>query len=530
MFDHSDSVANFRLGKLRSRWYKSAFLLVVLFLVFINWRRSCVPSYSYTDRSNRVRYENPDCVSLVVFTANMFVWGLITPMVLLTEVVTGRAISKKRACDSVTDGYHCHEDISRSWGPYTPYFSVHSERSPEIDSECKVTFAQILSRHGARFPTAGANRGIIATIDKIQSQATSYSKKTSFIKSFNYTLRADDLTQFGATEMYNSGIKFYLRYKSLAKSDNPFVRSSSQQRVIDSGSYFVKGFSDEKTKNTGHPAPSFPPPVIIYEGDGFNNTLDHGTCKEFEEGKYSSLRDLVQTKFASVFTAPIVTRFEKDIPGANLTGADIVNIMSLCPFYAISEPTGDPLSKFCDLFSDQEFMGYNYYQTLGKYYGYGPGNPLGPAQGIGYVNELIARLTDSPVNDSTSTNTTLDGNPATFPLGKRLYADFSHDNTMASIFSALNLFDGLRDLSTSRIESTDKFNAASLVPFASRMYVEKLDCKGEKKELVRVIINDRVMDLKGCHHQKFGACKLGDFVESLLWARNGGNWADCGWP
>jgi hypothetical protein len=45
--------------------------------------------------------------------------------------------------------------------------------------------------------------------------------------------------------------------------------------------------------------------------------------------------------------------------------------------------------------------------------------PWGPSEGVGYVNELIARLTDSPVVDETSTNTTLDGNAETFPRGGR---------------------------------------------------------------------------------------------------------------
>ncbi|EPS35902.1 hypothetical protein H072_10637 [Dactylellina haptotyla CBS 200.50] len=458
----------------------------------------------------------------------MFIWGLITPMVLLTELVTGRAINKRRACDSIDNGYHCHEDISRSWGPYTPYFSLESDyRSAKIDKKCKVTFAQVLSRHGARYPTEGAGKGIKTTVDKIQAQAISYSKKTAFIKAFNYTLGADELTTFGEIEMYNSGIKFYRRYKSLANKCNPFIRASSQQRVIDSGSQFTQGFIDEKTKKTGNPVSTFPPPVIIYEGEEFNNTLDHGACREFEDGKYSNLGSDAQATYAAKFTNRIVKRLNMDIPGANISSGDVINLMSLCPYYTVVEPTGDPLPKFCDIFSDEEFKNYNYYLTLGKYYGYGPGNPLGPAQGIGFVNELIARLTGSTVNDSTSTNTTLDGNPATFPLGRKLYADFSHDNSMVSVFSALNLFEGTHDLSKDHSGHGHKFNVAELVPFASRMYVEKLKCEGEKEELVRILINDRVMELKGCDEKKYGACSIGDFVEMLKWARNGGNWNEC---
>jgi hypothetical protein len=66
-------------------------------------------------------------------------------------------------------------------------------------------------------------------------------------------------------------------------------------------------------------------------------------------------------------------------------------------------------------------------QTLNKYYGYSHGNPLGPTQGVGFTNELIARLTSQPVNDHTTTNTTLDTSNTTFPLNRKLYADFSHD-------------------------------------------------------------------------------------------------------
>lgn len=41
----------------------------------------------------------------------------------------------------------------------------------------------------------------------------------------------------------------------------------------------------------------------------------------------------------------------------------------------------------------------------------------------GWINELIARLTDSPVQDETTTNRTLDADEATFPLGgQRIFA------------------------------------------------------------------------------------------------------------
>ncbi|RVD80114.1 uncharacterized protein DFL_008021 [Arthrobotrys flagrans] len=525
--------SSFPLGKLRVRWYKATILLLALLFIIANWRRSCISSYSYTDEDNKILYSREDCVSLVVFSANMFILGLVTPMVLLTELATGKPILRQRRCDSPDNGYHCHKDISRSWGPYSPYFSMESTNDANLDRyhHCRVTFANVLSRHGARYPTKGAGEGIKTTINKLQSQATSYSRKTSFIRTFEYTLSSDTLTTFGEQEMYNSGVRFYRRYKSLASDNDPFFRFSAQQRVIDSGEKFTQGFIDEKTKQTGGPVIPFPPPVLIYEGYPFNNTMDHGTCREFETGKFSNVASAAQTGYASVFTKPIIKWLKQEISGVDITPQDTINLMSLCPFYTVAEPNGDPLPEFCDLFSKHEFKSYNYYLSLGKFYGYGPGNPLGPAQGIGYTNELISRLTGTPVNDSTTTNATLDSDSATFPLGRKLYADFSHDNTMTSIFSAMNLFQGIQNLSTIEMEQDSKFNAAELVPFASRMYVEKLQCKDNKKEeFVRVIINDRIMELKACKRDEKGRCTVSAFVDSLRWARDGGNWAECGWP
>ena len=56
------------------------------------------------------------------------------------------------------------------------------------------------------------------------------------------------------------------------------------------------------------------------------------------------------------------------------------------------------------------------------------GSPVARVQGIGYVQELIARLTHTPIAVHNSpTNATLDDNPATFPLGQSLYVDATHE-------------------------------------------------------------------------------------------------------
>ena len=67
------------------------------------------------------------------------------------------------------------------------------------------------------------------------------------------------------------------------------------------------------------------------------------------------------------------------------------------------------------------------------WYGNGPGNPVSAALGIGYVQELVARLTQTPIDDfSTAINRTLDENNVTFPLNQPIYVDATHDTALTT--------------------------------------------------------------------------------------------------
>jgi hypothetical protein len=45
--------------------------------------------------------------------------------------------------------------------------------------------------------------------------------------------------------------------------------------------------------------------------------------------------------------------------------------------------------------------------------------------------------------------------------------------------------------------------------------------------MVRVLVNDRVMKLRGCGADERGMCTLGRFVESMAFARGDGRWERC---
>lgn len=122
------------------------------------------------------------------------------------------------------------------------------------------------------------------------------------------------------------------------------------------------------------------------------------------------------------------------------------------------------------------------------------GAPLARTHGIGYVQELVARLTHTPIEvHNSTTNGTLNDNPVTFPLGQSLYVDATHEvvvlygrvfQTLPSsirltiaciVITALNLtsFAAGGPLPADHIPSNRTFRSAELSPFATNIQFQR---------------------------------------------------------
>ena len=101
---------------------------------------------------------------------------------------------------------------------------------------------------------------------------------------------------------------------------------------------------------------------------------------------------------------------------------------------------------------------------------------------------------------------------------------------LTAIFSALGLYNATTPLSNTTIETpaqTAGYSASWTVPFAARAYFEKMACRGTDEELVRVLVNDRVVPLQNCDADELERCRLSKFIDSLSFAREGGHWDKC---
>lgn len=279
------------------------------------------------------------------------------------------------SCDNTLTGYQCNTNISHYWGQYSPYFTetgtglgTAAAIPDTLPATCNISFVQVLSRHGARFPTAAKSVTYAATIAKVKA-ATSFNGSYAFLKTYTYDLSSDNLTTFGQQEMVNSGIKFFDRYQNLSAGFTPFIRAGDEFRVTQSAQNFSQGYHLAKASYPkAKSADPYPYPILaISEATGSNNTLNHGLCTKFESGIDSAIGTGAQAKFAAIFIPAIQARLNANLPNANLTSADTINLMDMCP-YEVANSVNGAYSAFCSLFQVSEWQSYGYYQTLGKWY------------------------------------------------------------------------------------------------------------------------------------------------------------------
>ena len=463
-------------------------------------------------------------------------------------------VIKHDSFSSVNEGQRVDFDDVR-WAQYSPWRAVEAYRAPP--EGCVITQVNLLERHGARYPTDDAEVDIKAALEKMQAMGAYSDEKFGFIHDFVYDLGTEELISFGRMQARDHGEGDYARYPHLFGDDErrtPFVRAAGSPRVIDSATNWTAGVA-HGSQGRSNPVLS----VVIDELPGVNNSLHNNLCLHPDNSTPQSSTYLaifapsIRARLAaSVFSPPPLPLFASSPSSPtqepqpdrrdplNLTDGDIPPLISLCPFHSVALNTG-ALSPWCSIFTPSDFDAFEYYHDLKKYYHNGYGAPLGPVQGIAYVAELIARLTDSPVVDHTQTNSTLDSDKRTFPLRKTFYADFSHDHEIAGVMSAMGLlrdeYEGALDpRGPGREGEGRKWRVREMVPFSGRLVVERMTCSNrrpfaqrEEGEYVRVLVNDRVMPLEFCEGVSGGVCRLDRFVESQGYTTRGGDgdWEKC---
>ncbi|KAF7335328.1 AB hydrolase-1 domain-containing protein [Mycena sanguinolenta] len=414
-------------------------------------------------------------------------------------------------------------DIFKKWGNLSPWYSVDRttfgvDSGPETPKTCRVTGLHLLHRHGARYPTAYASYGGPANFSsRLHAVADKWTANgdLEFMNEWTYKLGEEVLTPFGRQQLFDLGVSMRLKYGFLLKNFSesntiPVFRTESQDRMLASAMNFAIGFF-------GYPFEGQYQQSITIENGGFNNTLaPYKTCPNTNDvSKADRGRDFVAA-WANVYLAKALKRLRPQMVGYELSIEDVYVLQQLCAY----ETVALGYSKFCELFTEEEWEGFDYSLDIFFWYNSGFGFTLARALGIGYVQELVARLTHTPIaTHNSSTNATLDDNPVTFPLGQSLYVDATHEVVVLHVLAALNLttLAAQGSLPVDHIPEKRSFKVSELAPFATNVQFQLLECTSLPGPQIRIIVNDGVVPLtgiEGCEKQKDGMCAVDTFVEA----------------
>lgn len=359
--------------------------------------------------------------------------------------------------------------IQRYWGQLSPYFdndeSYFGVQDVGLPDGCGIEQSHTLQRHAQRFPTSafddGANDENFAGRVANWTGAAGFTGPLSFLNTYRYLLNESYLTNVGASTEFSAGVSFWNRYGRLlydavpgqlaydanypngTARPRPVLRTTSQSRIWNSQINWALGFFGTSFQLVPDPTlAGVDSPfdlVVIPEGGTENNTLaSYDSCtNEYSQDPILYTGDYLLETYIPKYLAAATERLGHYVPsGFDWTANDTYAMQSICAYETAY--IGD--SNFCGLFTLDEWAGFESTLDTEYYYDYGYGNPTGRAQGIGYLQELLARLQNQYIDVSNSSvNSTLTDNPTTFPLGQKFYADFSHDDIIISVLTAMSV-------------------------------------------------------------------------------------------
>ena len=389
-------------------------------------------------------------------------------------------------------------------------------------------------------------------------------------------MRESYLTGLGAVTEVAAGVTFWNRYgrtlynASLGQLEynatytngtarrKPVLRTTDQSRIQNSEINWALGFFGTSFQVTPDPTlENFTSPydvVIIPEGGTENNTLaSYDSCPNDNVDSIGFIGDDDVFSYIPKYLTNATARLQQYVPSSlKLTTNDTYAMQSICAY----ETQYIGQSDFCGLFTAEEWAGFELTLDIEYFYDYAWGNPTGRAQGIGWTQELLARLQNQyiPVSNS-SVNSSYDNNAEQFPLGEPFYADFSHDDIIISVLTALSI-DYLRqppDLNTVPPAKNRTFVLSNLTPFGGRLIAEVIGCgcadpaeqskartqyypaqygydpNNAPHKFIRMRVNNGILPLSSipggaCAGRQDGMCEMGDFLKAESNATNLANY------
>ncbi|KAF2839772.1 phosphoglycerate mutase-like protein [Patellaria atrata CBS 101060] len=385
---------------------------------------------------------------------------------------------------------------------------------------CKIEQVHLMSRHAERYPTKKAGIRLMKVVNRIRSAKTPLKGDLAFANTWKYfttdpKLQLEHLTTTGpfagTLGAFTTGVRLRTRYAHLFHSSPPQETHPSNTsktrfwscdcpRVADTARYFALGFfgHDWRTRASHQ--------IIPEEVSRGADTLTPGdTCLGYlwDGEKGHGYGWAMLDVYRHTYIPAIMERLAKQNPEVQWEEEEIWAMQELCGF----ETTVRGASKWCDVFTRDEWLQFEYARDVIHYYRAGPGNPYGAAMGWLYLNA--------------TTNLLLQG-----PDAGTMFFSFVHDGDIVPLFAALDLFPDNEHLPVTHIPPNRNWRTSQSVPMGARVIFELLNCGDESDydsagagnkphHFVRVNVNDGIVAVPGCDDGPGRSCELGRWAERV---------------
>ncbi|CAI7575601.1 unnamed protein product [Penicillium pancosmium] len=420
-------------------------------------------------------------------------------------------------------------------GPWIEKIDDRGESSNLAPPEgCSIEQVHLMSRHGERYPTNSAgNRmliflsfivstinkfrpGHLELLDRFKALRVPLNGPLAFLNNWTYftDIPSRDFGQLTSTGPYagtlnafTTGARFRTRYSRLIP-DNATTRlwASDSQRVIDTAYHFATGLFGLHWELNSRAKLQVIPETFERGAD----TLTPGdTCQKYiEDLKYGhDYGANMLAQFQDIYIPPIAKRLlEKNPALGEIGNTEVYSMQEMCGFETMIRGS----SPWCEVFTEDDWLNFEYSRDLVHYYRAGPGNSYAGAMGWLWLNATTSLLQVGPAAGT-------------------LYLSFVHDGDMAPLLAALGILSNPSEtnLPTTYALTDRLWKTSSVLPMGARITFERLGCSSAENETyIRININDRIVPLPSCRSGPGGSCALPNFVEYVQ--RRGAAFGDFG--
>ncbi|KAK7419924.1 hypothetical protein QQZ08_010627 [Neonectria magnoliae] len=396
----------------------------------------------------------------------------------------------------------------------SPYFdAVGFGLAHAAPEGCTVTAASYLIRHAAIYANDAEYEDYIQPfLFKLERHRGSFSGPLEFLNRWYSPIeedRLEEVTPSGKEDAEQVGRHLVKRYQHLASSVKRVI-TDTKARTYDTARAFLHAFPadgdieiarfDKKNLN-----------------DGTRALLPHKACSKFSKAPGTKQ----QLEFLNVYGKQVSRRLSPHTPDDyDLDPKDVFALQSLCGYESAIRGKRSPI---CAVFSDAEWLSYEYAWDMKYAHMVGPLNPLSNYLGFPWLNSQ-SHLFDTIDNRSDTHHDETAG----WPADQRLFFYFTHREVPPFVATALGIFnsssqEGYDEFPTSHVNHVRAWKMSDLIPFLGHVGMEKMTCerpgvnggKSEEEDFVRFIANTAPRPLPLCQNGPGASCPFETFKQII---------------